>query len=328
MSITYAHRGGLPQLEIGGDPVDIAHWATQVEQLGYEYILVYDHVLGAGTSTRTGWRGYTSDDCFHEVFVLLGYFAALTSAVELTTGVLILPQRQTVLVAKQAAQVDVLSAGRMRFGIGVGWNPVEYQGLGEAFGNRGARSEEQIELMRALWSAPTITFHGRWHQVDEAGINPRPVRGNIPIWIGGTAEPVLRRVGRLGDGWLPLRRPDDKAAAMIDRIRGYAEEVGSAPDGDRYRSPAHYRRSAPRQLARLRGRLAAARSNSPVRKHDGHAIRTRRRTPGCPRRRHLLTSEPSHSDVVRHWQDLSRATYRRGRTARPIGASTPHRGRA
>ena len=117
----------FPQLEIGSDPVDIAHWATQVEQLGYEYILVYDHVLGAGTSTRTGWRGYTSDDCFHEVFVLMGYFAALTSAVELTTGVLILPQRQTVLVAKQAAQVDVLSAGRMRLGIGVGWNPVEYR---------------------------------------------------------------------------------------------------------------------------------------------------------------------------------------------------------
>ena len=219
----------FPQLEIGGDPVDIAHWATQVEQLGYEYILVYDHVLGAGTSTRAGWRGYTSDDCFHEVFVLLGHFAALTSAVELTAGVLILPQCQTVLVAKQAAQVDVLSGGRMRLGIGVGWNPVEYQGLGEAFGNRGARSEEQIELMRALWSAPTITFHGRWHQVDEAGINPRPVRGNIPIWIGGTAEPVLRRVGRLGDGWLPLRRPDDKAAAMIDRIRGYAEEAGRPP---------------------------------------------------------------------------------------------------
>ena len=219
----------FPQLEIGSDPADIARWATQVEQLGYEYVLAYDHVLGAGTSTRPGWRGYTSEDSFHEVFVLLGYFAALTSAVELTTGVLILPQRQTVLVAKQAAQVDVLSGGRMRMGIGVGWNPVEYQGLREDFGNRGTRSEEQIELMRALWAAPVITFHGRWHQVENAGINPRPVRGNIPIWIGGVAEPVLRRIGRLGDGWMPLRRPDDKAAAMIDRIRGYAAETGRTP---------------------------------------------------------------------------------------------------
>jgi probable F420-dependent oxidoreductase len=219
----------FPQLEIGSDPADIARWATQVEQLGYESVLAYDHVLGAGTSTRPGWRGYTSDDSFHEVFVLLGYFAAVTSAVELTTGVVILPQRQTVLVAKQAAQVDVLSGGRMRMGIGVGWNPVEYQGLGEDFGNRGARSEEQIELMRALWATPTITFHGRWHQVENAGLNPRPVRGNIPIWIGGAAEPALRRIGRLGDGWIPLRRPDDKAAAMIDRIRGYAAEAGRNP---------------------------------------------------------------------------------------------------
>jgi len=220
----------FPQLEIGTDPADIARWAAQVEQLGYEYVLAYDHVLGAGASTRPGWRGYTSDDSFHEVFVLLGYFAALTTAVELTTGVLILPQRQTVLVAKQAAQVDVLSGGRMRMGIGVGWNPVEYEGLSEDFGNRGARSEEQIELMRALWAAPTITFHGRWHQVENAGINPRPVRGNIPIWIGGVAEPVLARIGRVADGWMPLRRPDDKAAAMIDHIRGYAAEAGRSPE--------------------------------------------------------------------------------------------------
>ena len=221
----------FPQTEIGTDPADIAHWATQVEQLGYHHITAYDHVLGAGTSTRPGWRGYSSDDSFHEVFVLMGYFAALTSAVELTTGVLILPQRQTVLVAKQAAEVDVLTRGRMRLGIGVGWNPVEYEGLGESFANRGVRSEEQIALMRALWAAPTITYHGRWHHIDNAGIKPRPVRDNIPIWIGGVAETVLRRVGRIGDGWLPQRPPDDEAEAMLGRIRGYAEEAGRNPTG-------------------------------------------------------------------------------------------------
>jgi len=219
----------FPQTEIGTDPADVARWATQVEQLGYQHIVVYDHVLGAGTSTREGWRGYSSDDSFHEVFVLLGYVAALTTSVELVTGVLILPQRQTVLVAKQAAEVDVLSRGRMRLGIGVGWNPVEYEGLGESFANRGARSEEQIELMRALWAAPTITYHGRWHHVDNAGIRPLPVRQNIPIWIGGVAETVLRRIGRIGDGWLPQRPPDDEAAALLDRIRGYAGEAGRSP---------------------------------------------------------------------------------------------------
>ena len=219
----------FPQTEIGTDPADVARWATQVEQLGYQHILVYDHVLGAGTSTREGWRGYSSDDSFHEVFVLLGYVAALTTSVELVTGVLILPQRQTVLVAKQAAEVDVLSRGRMRLGIGVGWNPVEYEGLGESFANRGARSEEQIELMRALWTAPTITYHGRWHHVDNAGIRPLPVRQNIPIWIGGVAGTVLRRIGRIGDGWLPQRPPDDEAAALLDRIRGYAGEAGRSP---------------------------------------------------------------------------------------------------
>ena len=219
----------FPQTEIGTDPADVARWATQVEQLGYQHIVVYDHVLGAGTSTREGWRGYSSDDSFHEVFVLLGYVAALTTSVELVTGVLILPQRQTVLVAKQAAEVDVLSRGRMRLGIGVGWNPVEYEGLGESFANRGARSEEQIELMRALWAAPTITYHGRWHHVDNAGIRPLPVRQKIPIWIGGVAETVLRRIGRIGDGWLPQRPPDDEAAALLDRIRGYAGEAGRSP---------------------------------------------------------------------------------------------------
>jgi probable F420-dependent oxidoreductase len=220
----------FPQTEIGADPAGVRAWARAVEDLGYRHILAYDHVLGAGADTRPGWRGYTSETAFHEVFVLFGYLAAVTSDVELVTGVLILPQRQTALVAKQAAEVDVLSGGRLRLGVGTGWNPVEYEALGETFTDRGQRSEEQIEVLRALWAEPTVTYDGTWHRIDNAGLNPLPPRRRIPIWLGGTAEVVLRRVGRLADGWLPQTPPDDAARATLDRVRRYAEEAGRAPD--------------------------------------------------------------------------------------------------
>jgi probable F420-dependent oxidoreductase len=219
----------FPQTEIGNDPGDIRRWATAVEDLGYDHILAYDHVLGAGTDTRPGWRGYTSEDPFHEVFVLFGYLAAITRRVELATGVLVLPQRQTALVAKQAAEVDVLSGGRLRLGIGVGWNEVEFGALGESFGDRGARSEEQVALLRELWSTPVISHAGRWHQVDGAGINPRPAAGLIPVWLGGSAEPTLRRVARIGDGWLPTAAPE-AAAAPLARLRNYARQAGRRPE--------------------------------------------------------------------------------------------------
>lgn len=220
----------FPQTEIGDDPADIGMWATEVERLGYRHILAFDHVIGAGVDTRPDWRGpYTSEHAFHEVFVLFGYLAAITSSVELVTGVLILPQRQTALVAKQAAEIDVLSGGRMRLGVGVGWNPVEYEVLNESFQDRGARIEEQVAVLRALWAEPTITFNGRWHHVDNAGIKPRPVRDRIPVWFGGTAEVVLRRTGRIGDGWMPQRPPDEEAAASVQRVRRYAEEAGRSP---------------------------------------------------------------------------------------------------
>jgi probable F420-dependent oxidoreductase len=161
---------------------------------------------------------------------VFGYLAALTTSVELVTGVLVLPQRQTALVAKQAAEVDVLSDGRTRLGVGVGWNDVEYEALGESFHNRGVRCEEQVAVLRALWAKPTITFSGRWHHIDNAGIKPRPTRGNIPVWFGGNAEATLRRVGRLGDGWLPQRDPDDVARAMVERVREYARDAGRMPD--------------------------------------------------------------------------------------------------
>jgi probable F420-dependent oxidoreductase len=219
----------FPQTEIGDDPATIRSWAEEVERLGYHHILAFDHVIGAGVDTRPGWYGYTSETAFHEVFVLFGYLAAVTTSVELVTGVLILPQRQTALVAKQAAEVDVLSGGRLRLGVGVGWNAVEYDVLNESFGNRGARSAEQVEVLRALWADPTITYEGRWHRVDNAGIKPRPVHRNIPVWFGGNAEAVLRRAGRIGDGWLPQSPPNAVAAAMLDRVRGYAEEAGRSP---------------------------------------------------------------------------------------------------
>jgi probable F420-dependent oxidoreductase len=219
----------FPQNEIGDDPEVIRAWAQAVEELGYRHVLAYDHVLGAGVGGRPGWRGYTSDDAFHEVMVLFGFLAAVTSTLELVTGVLVLPQRQTALVAKQAAEVDVLSGGRLRLGIGVGWNQVEYQALGASFGDRGVRSQEQVQLLRALWAQPTVTYSGRWHRIQDAGIKPLPVRRRIPVWFGGAAEATLRRVGRLGDGWLPQRGPDQLARGMLERIRRSAREAGRAP---------------------------------------------------------------------------------------------------
>src|SRR5215469_2599155 len=219
----------FPQTEIGDDPAVIREYAQAVEGLGYAHILAYDHVLGAGLASRPGWRGpYNSETLFHEPLTLFAYLAAITQRVQLVSGVIILPQRQTALVAKQAAEVDVLSGGRLRLGIGVGWNPVEYQGLGEDFATRGARSEEQIAVLRALWTQPTVTFNGRWHQIEDAGIKPLPVQRPIPIWIGGGAEATLRRAGRIGDGWFPQVAPDERGAAMVERLRSYTREAGRA----------------------------------------------------------------------------------------------------
>ena len=221
----------FPQTEFGNDPVAIRDYAQTVEGLGYTHFLAYDHVLSADTTNRPGWSGaYTLAHPFHEVFVLLGYVAGLTTSLELVTGVLILPQRQTALVAKQAAEVDILSSGRLRLGVGVGWNAVEYEGLGKDFHDRGARSEEQIALLRALWTAPSITFEGRWERVVEAGITPLPVQRPIPVWIGGYVEATLRRVGQIGDGWFPWREPNDTMRAAVERLRGYAAAAGRDPN--------------------------------------------------------------------------------------------------
>jgi probable F420-dependent oxidoreductase len=223
----------FPQNEFTGDAGAIKAFAQTVEGLGFQSFLAYDHVLSADASTRPNWGGvYDLHDPFHEIFVLFGFVAAITESIELVSGVLILPQRQTALVAKQAAEVDILSNGRLRLGIGVGWNEVEYHGLGIDFSTRGARSEEQIALLRRLWTEESITFDGQWDAIDRAGIAPLPVQRPIPVWIGGYVEETRKRVGRIGDGYFPRGDvlPDAAGRAMFERMRGYAIEAGRDPD--------------------------------------------------------------------------------------------------
>jgi probable F420-dependent oxidoreductase len=217
----------FPQTEIGSDPAVIRDYAQTAAGLGYEYLLAYDHVLGANTASRPDWRGpYTMAHAFHEPMVLFGYLAALVPGMELVSGVIILPQRQTVLVAKQAAEVDVLCGGRLRLGIGVGWNPVEYEALGTSFTDRGRRVEEQISLMRQLWTEPAVTFEGRDHRVTDAGNNPLPIPPPIPLWIGARSAVARRRAGRLADGWFPLGRISDEVVADMEEVWAAAEAAG------------------------------------------------------------------------------------------------------
>ena len=174
----------LPFGDIGGDPAVLREYAQAAESVGYDFIEAPDHVLGqnpAGASS--GER--IADGLYHDPFVLFGYLAGICPKLGFSTGVLILPQRQTVLVAKQAACLDVLCGGRFRLGIGVGWNEIEFTGLNENFHNRGRRSEEQVQVMQKLWAAPHVAFKGRWHTIADAGINPRPASGKVPVWFGG-----------------------------------------------------------------------------------------------------------------------------------------------
>src|ERR671934_2916999 len=189
----------FPQTEIGADAGGVRAFAQAAQELGYRHLLAYDHVLGADVSGRAGWPGpYTAEHQFHEILVLFGYLAAVVPGLELVTGVLVLPQRQTGLAAKQAAEVDILTGGRFRLGVGLGWNVVEFEALGEEFGNRGRRAEEQIELLRRFWTEPVVSFEGRYHSVPAAGVNPLPVQRPIPVWIGGSAEPAIRRAIEIG----------------------------------------------------------------------------------------------------------------------------------
>ncbi len=218
----------FPQTEIGSDPSVIRDFAQTAEGLGYSHILAYDHVLGALPEREPRlWGPYTHESAFHEPFVLFGYLAAITERVELVTGVIILPQRQTALVAKQAAEVDILSGGRLRLGIGTGWNYVEYDSLNEDFTNRGKRQEEQVEVLRQLWADPVVDFDGNWHRIDRAGLKPLPGR-RIPIWFGGFSDPAFRRAARIGDGFVFGNGSPD-ARNTVETIRGYLQEEGRDP---------------------------------------------------------------------------------------------------
>ena len=220
----------FPQSEIGADPKVIRDYAQAIEELGYEHLLAYDHVLGADPSMREGWRGYTHETMFHEPLTLFGYLAAVTQRLELVSGVIVLPQRQTALVAKQAAEVDVLSGGRLRLGVGIGWNAVEYKALGEDFRTRGVRIEEQIEVMRLLWTQEVVSYEGEYHRIDEAGINPLPVQRPIPVWMGARADVGLRRTARVADGWFPLGPLDERMREAVKRLRSYVAQAGRDPE--------------------------------------------------------------------------------------------------
>jgi probable F420-dependent oxidoreductase len=222
----------FPQTEIGSDPAMIRDYAQAVEAMGYTHILAFDSVVGANPDRPGGWDSpYTYRHAFHEPFVLFAFCAAVTRHIELATGVLVLPQRQTALVAKQAAAVDVLSRGRLRLGIGVGWNSVEFEALGEDIKTRGLRVEEQLDVMRRLWTEELVTYQGRWHRVPDGGLNPLPVQRPIPVWMGGESDAVLRRAARLADGWITLQtfRPGPAAQHTVDRLHGLVREVGRDP---------------------------------------------------------------------------------------------------
>ena len=219
----------FPQTELGGDPGAVRAFATAASELGYAHIAVFDHVVGADPAVHRGWSGpYDVHTTFHEPFVLFGYLAALTP-LELVTSVVILPQRQTVLVAKQAAEIDLLTQGKLRLGVGLGWNEVEYEALGQNFSDRGARLAEQVALLRRLWTETSVTVAGEHEHVSGAGIAPLPVQRPIPVWIGARADVALRRAGRIADGWFPMDQPGPALARSIAIVQSAAIEVGRDP---------------------------------------------------------------------------------------------------
>jgi probable F420-dependent oxidoreductase len=227
LGVTFTHS------DLGDDPGFFREFAQTVEDAGFDHLLTAEHVIGGHPDRAGGDQLHTYDVPYHEPFVLLGHLGAVTTRLELVTSVLILPQRQTVLVAKQAAELDLLTGGRLRLGVGVGRNWMEYEALNERFTDRGERIEEQVEVLRRLWTDELVTFDGRWHHLDRVGLNPMPVQRPIPIWMGSfrgrIVERVIRRIGRLADGWFPQFPPGDELAAAVERLRGYAVEAGRDP---------------------------------------------------------------------------------------------------
>jgi probable F420-dependent oxidoreductase len=223
----------FPQTEIGSDPTAVREFAHAAEDLGYDYLAAYDHVLGVDPRAHRLWNPdlpdpYTFETSFHEVFVLFGYLAAVTRRIQLVTSILVLPQRQTALVAKQAAEIDILSGGRLTLGVGIGWNQAEYAGMGFDFHTRGRRVEQQVALLRRLWSEPLVDFDGEFERIEAAGINPLPGR-RIPIWLGGGADRVLDRIGRIADGWLEGAVSRRSFTEGLAKIHASARATGRDP---------------------------------------------------------------------------------------------------
>ena len=216
-----------PQTEFSDDPVAIRDYAQAIEALGYTHVLAYDHVLGANPDRPGGWTGpYTYETSFQEPFLLFSFMAAVTTTLEFATGIIILPQRQTALVAKQAASLDVLCGGRFRLGVGIGWNEVEYTALNEDFHTRGKRLEEQLEVMNLLWTQRLVTFEGKWHNIPDAGLKPMPIQQPIPVWFGGHADGMLRRCAKWGAGWMPNFRTVEQAASALATLDGFLKAEG------------------------------------------------------------------------------------------------------
>jgi len=240
----------FPQTELGGDVAAVRAYGEAVGDLGFTHLLAYDHVVGADPGVHEGWAGpYDITTTFHEPFVMFGYLAAITE-VELVTGIIILPQRQTALVAKQATEVDLLTRGNFRLGVGIGWNPVEYGALGKSFGDRGRRMSEQIALLRRLFTEPSVTFDGTYEQVDGAGLAPMPVQRPIPIWVGGASDAAYRRAGRLADGWFPQVRPGPDLDHALEVLAGAAEDAGRDPSTIGMEGRVSYSPDDPDKLAR------------------------------------------------------------------------------
>jgi probable F420-dependent oxidoreductase len=271
----------IPHHEIGTDPGAIKAYAQGVEELGLTHLLLYDHVVGVDRDRPGGFEGpYDSNVAFHEPMVMFGFLAACTSAVDLVTAILILPQRQTVLVAKQAAELAILTGNRFKLGVGVGWNTVEYDALGADFATRGRRQSEQVELMRRLWTEDVFSYDGEFHRFEHASILPRPTVP-VPVLFGGSAPALLARCARLGDGWMPLGTPNEKSAARIAEIRRLREEAGLPWDGFEIRAQAQFAGGDPDRWRSHADRwrdlgathLAVATHNAGPTDVDGHLAR-------------------------------------------------------
>ncbi|MDG1206423.1 MAG: LLM class F420-dependent oxidoreductase [Pseudomonadales bacterium] len=235
----------LPHNEIGRDPGAMKAFVQGAEALGAKQLLIYDHVLGADRSRQGGFKGpYDKDVAFHEPLTTFAFIAGVTETIELVTTILILPQRQTALVAKQVAEIAMLSNNRFRLGIGTGWNKVEYESLNVPFERRGARQAEQVELLRALWQEDSLDYTGKFHRVDMASINPRPDQ-HIPIWFGGAAPAALKRCARLGDGWIPLMGANDAAKAAVALLKSERAAAGKSWDGFDILAQAQYAGGTP-----------------------------------------------------------------------------------